>query len=126
MWIWDLPFNLANLILLPLIVGIGVSNGIHIIHRHIEDGSHEMSVIARSTGKAVVLSSLTTMVGFGSLMVARHQGIFSLGLLLTIGIGCNLLASLTVLPSILSYLPIAAHHLPAVAPREPVDRAESA
>jgi hypothetical protein len=61
-----------------------------------------MSVIARSTGKGVVLSSLTTMVGFGALMVAQHQGIFSLGLLLTIGIGCNLLASLTVLPAILA------------------------
>jgi hopanoid biosynthesis associated RND transporter like protein HpnN len=102
MWIFGLDFNLANLIILPLIVGIGISNGIHIIHRHLEDGSGEMSVIARSTGKGVVLSSLTTMVGFGALMVAQHQGIFSLGLLLTIGIGCNLLASLTVLPAILA------------------------
>lgn len=118
MWLANLQFNLANLIILPLIVGIGISNGIHIIHRHIEDGSHEMSVIARSTGKAVVLSSVTTMVGFGSLMVARHQGIFSLGLLLTIGIGCNLLASITVLPSLLSYLPAASEEgRPAAVPR---------
>jgi len=104
MWLFGLQFNLANLIILPLIVGIGISNGIHIIHRHLEDGSHERSVIARSTGKAVVLSSLTTMVGFGALMVAQHQGIFSLGLLLTVGIGCNLAASLTVLPAILALL----------------------
>src|SRR5262245_29829241 len=100
-----LQYNLANLIILPLITGIGISNGIHIIHRHLEEGSSEMSVIARSTGKAVVLSSLTTMVGFGALMVAQHQGIFSLGLLLSIGIGCNLIASLTVLPAILALLP---------------------
>jgi len=105
MWLFQLQFNLANLIILPLIVGIGISNGIHIIHRHLEDGSAEMSVVARSTGKAVLLSSLTTMVGFGALMVAQHRGIFSLGLLLTIGVGCNLLASLTVLPAILAVLP---------------------
>jgi len=108
MWLGGLEFNLANLIILPLIVGIGISNGIHIIHRHLEEGSQGVSVIARSTGKAVVLSSLTTMVGFGSLMVARHQGIFSLGFLLTIGIGCNLAASVTVLPAILMHLPASA------------------
>jgi hypothetical protein len=102
MGLLGLQFNLANLIILPLIIGIGISNGIHIMHRHLEEGHEGPSVIARSTGKAVVLSSLTTAVGFGSLMVARHYGIFSLGLLLTVGVVCNLLASITALPAILA------------------------
>jgi predicted RND superfamily exporter protein len=50
---------------------------------------------------AVALNGVTTMVGFGSLMIARHQGIYSLGLLLTLGSACGLLASLVVLPVIL-------------------------
>jgi len=98
----DLRLNLANLIILPLIIGIGVSNGIHILHRHLEEGGDAAQVMAGSTGKAVVLSSLTTALGFGALTVARHQGIHSLGLLLTVGVACNLLAALLVLPALLA------------------------
>jgi len=53
---------------------------------------------------AVVLNGLVMMVGFGSLMVASHQGIFGLGLLLTIGAGCNLVTSLVVLPVALNLI----------------------
>ena len=69
--------------------------------RYIEGRRHSGPLVARSTVMAVVLNGLTTMVGFGSLMTAAHQGIFSLGLLLTIGSGCGLLASLVVLPVVL-------------------------
>jgi len=103
-WILDLmqvPFNLANLVILPLIIGIGVVNGVHIVHRYREESEHNGTVLARSTGQAVVLSSLTTMIGFGSLMVADHQGIYSLGLVLTVGVGACLVASVTLLPAIL-------------------------
>jgi len=56
----------------------------------------------------VALSGITTIVGFGSLMIADHQGIFGLGLLLTLGSACGLVASLLVLPVILKMLPIQA------------------
>jgi len=94
-------FNLANLVILPLILGIGVVNGIHIIHRYREEPDKSVPVLAKSTGQAVILSSLTTMIGFGSMMVADHQGIFSLGLVLTIGVGSCLVASVTIVPAIL-------------------------
>ena len=94
-------FNLANLVILPLILGIGVVNGIHIIHRYREEPDKSIPVLSKSTGQAVILSSLTTMVGFGSMMVADHQGIFSLGLVLTIGVGSCLVASITIVPAIL-------------------------
>jgi len=106
MHIFDLKFNLANLIVLPLIIGIGIDNGIHIVHRHREGQDNKKgSVISTSTGKAVILSSLTTMIGFGSLMIASHKGIFSVGLLLTLGVGSCLIASLTVLPALLKLQP---------------------
>ena len=94
-------FNLANLVILPLILGVGVANGIHIIHRYREESDKTVTVLSKSTGQAVFISSLTTITGFGSLMVADHQGIHSLGLVLTIGMSACLVASMTLLPAIL-------------------------
>ncbi|MFQ5881676.1 MAG: MMPL family transporter [Candidatus Methylomirabilales bacterium] len=100
MELFRINFNLANLIILPLIVGYGIMNGLHIVKRCQQEGE-KGSIIANSTGRAVFLSATTTMVGFGSLMVASHRGIFSLGFLLAVGVGSILLASLTVLPALL-------------------------
>lgn len=99
--ILDVQFNLANLVILPLIIGIGVVGGVHIIHRYREETNKDICVLSKSTGRAVALSSLTTMVGFGSLMVADHRGIYSLGLVLTLGVGSCLVASTVVLPALL-------------------------
>ena len=96
-----LKLNMANLVILPLILGIGVVNGIHITHRYREDEDKNASVLGKSTGKAVLLSSLTTMIGFGSMMVANHYGVFSLGLVLTLGVFNCLIASVTFLPALL-------------------------
>jgi predicted RND superfamily exporter protein len=100
MELFSIQFNLANLILLPLIVGYGIINGLQIVKRYQSEG-RTGSIIANSTGRAVFLSSATSMAGFGSLMVAHHRGIFSLGSLLAVGVGSVLLASLTVLPALL-------------------------
>ena len=101
----DLNFNMANLIILPLFLGIAVDDGIHMVHRMMEDKRAATSPLAHSTGKAIVLTSLTTMVGFGSLMVARHSGIFSLGLLSALAVGCSMIAALVALPLVLHLLP---------------------
>ena len=61
-------------------------------------------LVARSTVMAVLLNGITTIIGFGNLMVATHQGIFGLGLLLTIGTACSLVTSLVVLPVILKLI----------------------
>jgi hypothetical protein len=100
MRLFGVSFNLANLIILPLIVGYGIMNGLHIVKRWKQERG-KGAIIANSTGRAVFLSATTTMVGFGSLMVASHRGIFSLGFLLAVGVGSVLLASLTVLPAVL-------------------------
>ncbi len=100
MQLFRLKFNLANLIIVPLIVAPGVENGLLIVHRYREEA--ESAVLPRSLGKGVTLSSLTTMVGFGSLMVAHHRGAFSIGLLVTLGVGSVLAVSLTLLPALLT------------------------
>jgi hopanoid biosynthesis associated RND transporter like protein HpnN len=91
-------WNMANLIIVPLFIGMAVDDGIHLVHRLQEEPESSRSPLAHSTGKAIVLTSLTTMVGFGSLMVARHSGIFSLGLLSTLAVGATLVATLVALP----------------------------
>jgi uncharacterized protein len=101
-----LKFNVANLIVLPLIMAPAVGGGIMIVSRYREESSKARRPVPlpQSTGRAVVFSSLSTIVGFGSLMISRHWGIFSIGLLLTVGVASVLLASVTVLPSLLAIL----------------------
>ena len=117
MRVFDVQFNMANVWGLPLIIGASAEFGLNVMVRYLEGRAHGGPLVARSTVMGVALSGISTMVGFGSLMVARHQGIYSLGLLLTIGAGCGLAASLIVLPVILRLIvrPAAAHAPGAVA-----------
>ena len=100
MGLLDIPFNPANIMTLPLVVGIGVTNGVHILNRFAEE--RRASILANSTGKAVLVCGLTTISGFGSLILADHQGISSLGLVMSLGVGFCMLVALTFLPALLS------------------------
>ena len=99
---FDIPLNPANIMTLPLVIGIGVTNGIHILNRFAEEQTP--SILAKSTGKAVLVSGLTTIAGFGSLTLAKHRGIESLGYLMSIGVATCMIAGLTFLPVLLNLL----------------------
>jgi hopanoid biosynthesis associated RND transporter like protein HpnN len=101
MYLCGVKFNLANIWGLPLIIGTAAEFGLNVILSHLEGRAHGGPLVARSAVLGVTLNGITTMVGFGSLMIASHQGIFSLGLLLTLGSACGLAASLIVLPVVL-------------------------
>ena len=101
MRVFGIQFNMANVWGLPLIIGTAAEFGLNVMLRYLEGRDHGGPLVARSTVMAVALSGISTFVGFGSLMIARHQGIYSLGLLLTLGSACGLFASLVVLPVIL-------------------------
>ena len=90
-----LTLNMANILVVPLIIGLGVDTGIHIIHRYEQSGPR---YAVDATHKAVILSGLTTCGTFFSLSFSPHGGAASIGLLLTIAIGLLLAISLTVLP----------------------------
>lgn len=98
-WV-GVPFNPANIMMLPLVIGIGITNGIHILNRFAEEKNP--SILAKSTGKAVFVSGLTTVAGFGSLVLAEHQGIRSLGFIMAFGTATCMTAGLTVLPALLT------------------------
>jgi predicted RND superfamily exporter protein len=99
---FNIPFNLANIMTLPLVIGIGVTNGIQILNRFAEERTP--SILARSTGKAVLVSGLTAIAGFGSLILAKDQGIHSLGYVMAMGIATCMIAGLTFLPALLNLL----------------------
>ncbi|MFO1500474.1 MAG: MMPL family transporter [Verrucomicrobiota bacterium] len=97
-----IPFNPANIMTLPLVIGIGVTNGIHILNRYAEE--RNPGILAKSTGKAVLVSGLTTVAGFSSLIPAKHQGIESLGIVMSLGVVACMVAALTFLPALLNLL----------------------
>lgn len=102
MGIGNVHFNPANIMTLPLVIGIGVTNGIQILNRFAEENTP--TILTKSTGKAIIVSGLTTIVGFGSLMFGEHQGIISLGYVMSIGVAACMVVALTLLPSILTIL----------------------
>ena len=101
MYLFGLKFNLGNVFGLPLIIGAAAEYGLNLVMRYREGRDSAGPLIARSTIMAVFVSGLTTIVGFGTLMIADHRGIYSLGLLLTLGTAASLIASLIVLPVLL-------------------------
>lgn len=99
MGLLDIPLNQANMIFLPLVIGIGIEDGIHLLHDYRRQGRRYRGA-DNAVMVAVVVNSLTTMVGFGALMIANHRGLQSLGRVLTISMACCLFTSL-MLPNLL-------------------------
>lgn len=98
----NIPFNPANMIGLPLIMGIGVDEGAHLVHEmRRQRGRFRLE---DSTAIAVILTSVTTMAGFGTLVLSRHQGLRSMGQLLTLGVGLCLACTVLFLPAVLTVL----------------------
>ena len=95
-----LTFNFANVIVVPLLIGLGVSSAVHLVVRARRDRT--AVVMRSSTPRAVLFSALTTIASFASLALSSHWGQASMGLLLLIAMSANLLCFLVVLPALLS------------------------
>jgi hypothetical protein len=102
MGLMGVPLNPANIMILPLVIGIGVTNGIHILNRYAEEQTP--SILSRSTGKAVFVSGLTAIAGFGSLVLAKDRGIHSLGVVMAAGVTSCMVAALMFLPTLLNLM----------------------
>ncbi|MFL2540597.1 MAG: MMPL family transporter [Candidatus Latescibacterota bacterium] len=101
--LFDLTFNFANVIVLPLLMGLGVASGIHMLIRA-RGNPGSVSLLRSSTPRAVTFSALTTILSFGSLAVSAHRGTASMGILLTIAIGFTLICTLVALPAMMAWL----------------------
>jgi hypothetical protein len=113
-WMWmlgmmrvaNLTFNVANIVVLPLLLGLGIDAGAQMIHRYrdsVEEhgGKATLRDLLCGTGSAILTTYLTTIMGFAALMVGDYGAMVSLGLMMTIGLSFCLVASLLVLPAIL-------------------------
>ncbi|WP_459996233.1 efflux RND transporter permease subunit [Marinitoga arctica] len=96
MSLFNIKFNIANIVVIPLILGIGIDDGIHMIHNYIENKS--IIKMLKQSGKAVIITSITSMVGFGSLYFVKDPLVSQMGILLFFGILFCLIISLIVLP----------------------------
>jgi uncharacterized protein len=104
MWLFGLKFNVANIIVMPLLLGVGIDSAIYIISRHLKGEESPVEVATSSAGKGVFLNALTILFSFGALMVARHQGVFSIGAVMSLGMIAIVLAFLLFLPALLLLL----------------------
>jgi hopanoid biosynthesis associated RND transporter like protein HpnN len=102
MWLCGINFNSANVIVMPLVLGIAVDSGIYIINRFRREDGGAVEVVTSSTGVGVFLNTLTIMASFGSLMVAHHQGVFSIGAVMSLGMVACQVAFVLVLPAVLT------------------------
>ncbi|QWV94306.1 MMPL family transporter [Geomonas oryzisoli] len=102
MWLFGISFNSANIIVMPLVLGIAVDSGIYIINRYRREEGSAAGVILSSTGVGVLLNTLTIMASFGALMVARHQGVFSIGAVMSLGMVACQIAFMVTLPAVLT------------------------
>ena len=103
--ILSMPFNFANVIVLPLLIGLGVASGIHLVSRARAENS-ATAAFASTTPRAVMFSALTTIASFGSLAISGHRGTASMGELLTLSIGITLGCTLMVLPALRRLWPV--------------------
>ncbi len=104
MGLFGVPLNPANMIALPLVVGVGVDNGVHVLHDYRDRRGKVPYLLGAATGRGVLVAALTTVLGFGTLMISRHVGMASLGLALTLGVTFCMAAALVGLPALLRVL----------------------
>jgi hypothetical protein len=100
----SMQLTVVNVMGLPMIIGIGIDYGVHIVHRWRFEGSKKVNQIFASTGKAIFLTSITTMLAFGSLIFSIWRGFGSLGGAMFIGVGACFLSTVIILPGIIGFL----------------------
>lgn len=103
MTLLGMKFNFFNVVILPLIFGLGVDYGEYIYNRYLEAGPGSISFVMLHTGPAVGMSALTTMMGFGTLLFADHNGLNTIGQVAVLGIVCVLLSAATLLPAMVTF-----------------------
>jgi len=102
MYFMDVKFNPANFVALPIILGIGVDNGVHIMQRYL--GGATLQEVLLSTGRAITLNALTTMIGFGSLALSSYQGFATLGFIMVAGVAACYVTAVVLQPAMMYVL----------------------
>lgn len=104
MALFDLHLNLFNAVVLPTVLGIGIDNAVHLQHAYLRRGRGSIPLVVATSGRAALLSSATTAIGFGSAIIAHHVGIQQMAILALVGIGCTFTSSTILFPALLRAL----------------------
>lgn len=98
--LFEVKLGLYNIVVLPMVLGVGIDGAVHLYHRYLEEGPERTVEVLRSTGAAVLASSLTTAAGFVGLLVIEHKGIKTIGALAVLGIVAAMFSALALVPAI--------------------------
>jgi hopanoid biosynthesis associated RND transporter like protein HpnN len=101
MALFGCALNPANMIAFPLILGVGADNGVHVLHDFRGRDRKQRYRLTHIMGFGILVKAVTTVLGFGTLMIAQHRGMASLGLILAVGVTCCMLTALVFLPALL-------------------------
>ncbi len=94
-------FSFMSITAIPLIIGIGIDNGIHLIRRYRESEGSSILVVAKASGAALIQSNLTTIIGFGALMASTFTPLAELGLVTSLGVALALVGGLCLIPAVI-------------------------
>ncbi|MCA9524616.1 MAG: MMPL family transporter [Myxococcales bacterium] len=97
MVLFNIKISFYNMIVFPMIIGVGIDNGIHLFHRYMEEGRGSLVFVLRQTGAAIAMATFTSMIGFSGMLVANHLGLQAIGKLALLGLGLCLFVAVTFL-----------------------------
>jgi predicted RND superfamily exporter protein len=100
-YLFDMQLHYLNIICIPMVIGIGVDSAVHLLHRYYEEERRDLRLAVTRTGRAIMITSMTTLFAFGSLALANFRGIRELGIFAIIGVTYALFASILILPAII-------------------------
>lgn len=101
MFLGDISLNFLNVVVLPNLLAIAVDNSVHVFHRYKEDGIGSMPRIMKHTGLTAVVATCSNAAGYASMLIARHAGLRSVGLLAVVGVVCTFLGTTILFPALL-------------------------
>ncbi|HPI89873.1 MAG TPA: MMPL family transporter [Spirochaetota bacterium] len=104
LYLLDIDYNVANIAGLPLLLGLGVVYGLRIVHRWREDTSITAFVATKTTGRGLAFAAFAIMVGLGSIVPARHNGVSAFGVILLVGIITCMFTALLILPAVIDFM----------------------
>ncbi len=104
MYVLDFKINIYNMVAFPTVIGMGIDNAVHVFHRYREAGPGSLRLVLRTTGIALLATTMTTMVGFAGLVPAHHPALYWIGTVSLLGLGCAFITAVTVLPALLQML----------------------
>ncbi len=104
MHLFDVHLNFLNVVVLPNLLAIAVDNSVHLFHRYHEEGPGSLGHIMKTTGFAAVVATLSNAAGYGAMLIARHEGLRSVGVMAVLGVTCTFVGTTIFFPMLLALL----------------------